>query len=298
MLREMLNRILRQKQARFKTFLPLSRIANYRGYADYMNRTVSEYNLRRQVERNLILNQNSFIVPGWCFVCNKQISFHVDFSYSYFVDEELMPNWREHLRCPGCGLNNRMRAAIHIFEQEFEPHQSSMIYITEQTTPLFHALVARYPTLIGSEYLGDTSPFGTLDAQGIRNESITKLTFPRDEFDYILSFDVFEHVPDYIKGFAECFRCLKPGGNLLFTVPFTGNPNTLIRAQVNANGTISHLLPPEYHGDPLNTNGCLCFYHFGWDMLENVRELGFRDTVALIYWSATLAIRKWCPNSS
>jgi len=286
MLREILNRILPQRQrAQFKTFLPLRRIGNHREYADYMNKIVSEYRLRRDVERNLILDHNSFVVPGWCFVCRKEVTFHVDFSYSYFVDGELMPNWREHLSCPGCGLNNRMRAAIHVFEQECVPHQSSRIYITEQTTPLFQAMLARYPSVIGSEYLAGTSPFGALDAHGIRNESITKLTFPNDAFDYILSFDVFEHVPDYTKAFAECFRCLKPDGNLLFTVPFTGNPDTLVRAQVNADGTISHLMPPEYHGDPLNTNGCLCFYHFGWDMLENVRKLGFRDAVALIYWS-------------
>jgi SAM-dependent methyltransferase len=178
-----------------------------------------------------------------------------------------------------------MRAAIHILEQECVPLQSSRIYITEQTTPLFQALLARYPNLVGSEYLGDPLPFGATDARRIRNESITKLTFLNDEFDYILSFDVFEHVPDYAKGFAECFRCLKPGGKLLFTVPFTSKPNTLIRAKVNSDSTISHLLPPEYHGDPLNSKGCLCFYHFGWDLLDSLRNLGFRDTLALIYWS-------------
>lgn len=286
MLRQIVNRILPQRRrAQFETVLPLSRIASHREYADYMNNIASEYRLRRDVERNLILHQDSFVIPGWCFVCRKEVAFDVDFSYSYFVDGELVPNWREHLGCPDCGLNNRMRVAIHIFEQECAPGQSSRIYITEQTTPLFRAMRAKHPSLIGSEYLAGSSPFGALDAQGIRNESITRLSFSSDEFDYILSFDVFEHVPDYAKGFAECFRCLKPGGKLLFTVPFTGKPDTLIRAQVDADGTIAHLMPPEYHGDPLNTKGCLCFYHFGWDMLENVRKLGFCDTAALIYWS-------------
>jgi len=281
-----LNRIFRQRQQRhFEAPIALSRIGTYQEYVTHMDRMISEYNMRRQVERSLILNQNSFTVPGWCFVCRTRVSFHVDFSYSYYVKGELMPNWREHLRCPGCSLNNRMRAAIHIFEQECAADESSFIYITEHCTPLFQAMRARYPNLMGSEYLGDLLPFGTMDARGIRNESITKLTFSTNIFDHILSFDVFEHVPDYMKGFAECFRCLKPGGSLLFTVPFTGKPDTLVRARKNADGTIFHLLPPEYHGDPLSTKGCLCFYHFGWDLLERLRSLGFRDTRALIYWS-------------
>ena len=204
MLRGMLNRILPQnQQAQFNTFLPLSRIPTYREYADYM---VSECSLRRQVERDLILNQQSFIVPGWCFVCSTQVSFQVDFSYSYNVDGELTPNWREHLRCPSCGLNNRMRAAIHIFEQECVSSKLSHIYITEQSTPLFQAMLARYPNLSGSEYFGDSLPFGTTDSGGLRNESIINLTFAADTFDHILSFDVLEHVPDYTKGFHRMFK--------------------------------------------------------------------------------------------
>ena len=80
-----------------------------------------------------------------------------------------------------------MRAAIHIFEQECFSDESSSIYITEQCTPLFQAVHATYPNLIGSEYLGDSLPFGTMDAHGIRNESITKLTFSTNTFDRILS---------------------------------------------------------------------------------------------------------------
>jgi SAM-dependent methyltransferase len=237
------------------------------------------------VEQGLITDQSAFAVSGHCFVCGQRVDFHVDFSYCSFINGERTPNWREHLSCPGCGLNNRMRAAIHILEQAYRPRQTSRLYATEQTTPLFRALRARYPRLIGSEYLGSALPFGTTNAKGIRNESITHLRFPSSAFDHILSFDVLEHVPDYLKGFSECFRCLKPGGTLLFSVPFTGEPDNLVRAQVNANGTISHLLPPEYHGDPLNAQGCLCFYHFGWELLDSLRGIGFRDVFAFRYWS-------------
>jgi hypothetical protein len=47
-----------------------------------------------------------------------------------------------------------------------------------------------------------------------------------------------------------------------------------------------HLLPPEYHGDPLNSNGCLCFYHFAWNLLEKLRQIGFNDVTAHFYYSS------------
>jgi hypothetical protein len=42
------------------------------------------------------------------------------------------------------------------------------------------------------------------------------------------------------------------------------------------------LLEPEYHGDPLSSDGILCFYHFGWDLLEEFRRCGFRSVKLVI----------------
>jgi hypothetical protein len=69
-----LNRIFRQKQRQSEAPIALSRIATYHEYIAHLDRMTSEYNMRRQVERSLILNQNSFTVPGWCFVCRTQVS--------------------------------------------------------------------------------------------------------------------------------------------------------------------------------------------------------------------------------
>ena len=148
----------------------------------------------------------------------------------------------------------------------------------------------KYSQLHGSEYLGDRVPFGEIDlATGIRSESITKLTFKSDFFDFILSFDVFEHVPEYLSALKECLRCLKQGGTLLFTVPFDKfAENNLVRARIDENGDIEHILEPEYHGDPVNSEGCLCFYYFGWEMLEQMRQIGFTTVQAHLFWSEKL----------
>ena len=224
-------------------------------------------------------------MDGWCVVCQREAQFQVNFEYSHEVDGELTPNWRERLICPHCGLNNRMRASMHILQQECAPPSGAALYITEQTTSLFRALHHRYPGIVGSEYLGDSQRRGPADRDGIRNEDLTQLTFESARFDHILSFDVFEHVPEYRTGFGECLRCLKPGGKLVFTVPFTKERSTLVRARKNGDGSIVHLLSPEYHGDPLSEAGCLTFYHFGWDLLDDLRRLGFCSVGALLYWS-------------
>ena len=211
----------------------------------------------------------------------------VDFQYQWEVrNGRRIPNWRERLECGECGLNSRMRAAIHLLQREFSPSRDARLYITEQTTPLFQCLSRSYRGLTGSEFLGSTISYGTTDHRGVRNESIARLTFASELFDFILSFDVFEHVPDYLAGFRECWRCLRPGGTLLFTVPFDPEMSTnFIRARLDSEGGVEHLAPPEYHGDPLSSAGCLSYYTFGWELLNEVRTVGFTDASALLFWS-------------
>jgi SAM-dependent methyltransferase len=246
----------------------------------------SEYKVREGIERSLIPAKETFFVPGYCFPCRRPTNFMVDFQHC-FVDAEgqRTPNWRERMVCR-CGLNNRMRASIHVLEENFNPQRNDPIYVTEQITPLFSWLKGKYPQVIGSEFLGDAIPYGSSDSRGVRNESLMRLSFPDASFKFILSFDVFEHVPDFQQGFRECYRCLKSGGILLFSVPFNlWDQKNTVRARFRTTGEIEHVLPPEYHGDPLNSEGCLSFYTFGWELIEIVRSIGFSDACALAFWS-------------
>ncbi|GAA5070580.1 hypothetical protein [Lysobacter panacisoli] len=72
----------------------------------------------------------------------------------------------------------------------------------------------------------------------------------------------------------------------LLTAPFVaGFPETLVRATVSSNGTVTHLQPPEYHGDPAAGSGILCYYHFGWDLLEATRAAGFTKVDMVLPWN-------------
>lgn len=229
-----------------------------------------------------------FQVPGYCVVCHRRRDFDVTWKTPGGVPGH-HPNWREELGCPGCLLSNRMRASIHYLERLCPRGSESPLFLTEQVTMLHAQLVQRYPNLTGSEYSPNRTELGHVDSHGVRREDLTKLSFATSALGGILSFDVLEHVPDYRAALTECARCLRPGGFLLFTVPFDVSlARSRQLAQITPAGDVRHFGVPEYHGDPLNSAGCLCFHRFGWDLLDQLRGVGFATATALTYWSKRL----------
>ena len=199
-----------------------------------------------------------------------------------WVNGQWVINHRESFVCPKTGLNNRMRASIHVMDLEANLYPDSRIFLTEQVTPLFSAVKSRYPNLTGSEYRGVDCQPGTVDAQGVRHEDLECLSFADQSFDLIMSFDVLEHVTDAHRSMQEVFRCLNQDGTFLWTAPFDpGKQANTVRAFMQ-DDEIVHLMPPEYHGDLMKPDGVLCFRYFGWDVLNEMRDIGFKD--AYVYW--------------
>ena len=68
---------------------------------------------------------------------------------------------------------------------------------------------------------------------------------------------------------------------LVLSVPFYDRARDGSRElAMIADGGVEHLQPPEFHGDPVS-GGVLCFHHFGWDLLEAMREAGFTRAEAV-----------------
>ena len=268
--------------------LELAEVDSHACYCAFAATMKETYRRRTEFELRAIKNRSRFSLDGHCYACGRRTVFDVDCTVQEVVHGNRVPQWREQLICRGCTLSNRFRASLHLFARVCAPAPDDAIFITEQVTPLFRRLKKSYPGITGSEYLGGTFPPGAANREGIRNEDLTRLSFADNTFDFILSFDVLEHIPDYTAALAECLRCLKPGGRLLFSVPFWQEyARNLVRARVGPRGEIEHLHPPDYHGDPLRPGkGSLSYYIFGWELLDVLRDLGYADAHAILYWSS------------
>lgn len=261
----------------------IRRLRSFDEYLRHQERMAPVHVQRRAFERDLQPgHREAFTVSGFSYPAGKLVDFRADFAYAHGEDV----NWREWLVCPVTGLNNRLRAAVHMADSELGALPGEAVYITEQVTPLHGFLRGRHPEIVGSEFLGEAVPRGKTDGRGVRNEDLTRLTFADEVFDIVLSFDCFEHMPDFPAGMREVARVIKPGGRMMWSVPFRADRETnLRRASVGADGRLVHHEAPEYHGDPINVEGCLCFTHFGWEMFSQVKQAGFREAYAVAYWS-------------
>jgi hypothetical protein len=263
--------------------MKLYRVRSYEQYLTHLTRNSVSLDVHRDflIERTPS-ERKEFTIPGYSYTAGKQVDFIVDYQHAQSNGNII---WRERVCCPETYFNNRMRATFHIFDIEMEPYPDLALYITEQVTPIYKYFANQFPNTVGSEFLGDKIAQGKITQDGIRNEDLCSLTFSNQTFDALVSLDVFEHIPDYQSAFSECARVLKKDAKMMWSVPFISNSEkNRIRARI-VDGTIEHISPPEYHGDPLSDKGVLCFQHFGWEMLDQMKAAGFRDAYAICYLS-------------
>jgi SAM-dependent methyltransferase len=216
---------------------------------------------------------------GWCDWCDRTTTFTVP-SGAMFGSRS---NMREGMRCAHCKLTNRQRL-VACAVRACARTGAARIAVLEQTTRLYRSLKRRYSNTSGSEYLGPDRVAGqtylwrssTFRPRFTRHEDITQLSYASNSLDVVAHSDVLEHVYDYRKGLLECFRVLAPGGTLVFTVPFFHeSPVSVLRGMPNADGSLVHFAPPEYHGDGVTKKGIYTFHHFGRDILEEIKAAGF-----------------------
>ena len=129
---------------------------------------------------------------------------------------------------------------------------------------------------------------------GIRNEDVQQLSFADDSLDIITSNQVFEHVPDDLAAYRECWRTLRPGGTLSFTVPLH-DAGRSERIATFKDGAIHWLSTPEFHGSrATGPNSVPVFWRFSaHDISERVALAGFRQ-VSLV--KVTIVPRQVVPQ--
>jgi SAM-dependent methyltransferase len=281
--------------------LPVARVKSLAEYNTWRSlmRDILDERVRREAD-SIPEGEAVFQLPGHCIVCGRESSFQVRSMYSSrtLPDGRRVPNWREHLDCLGCGFVNRVRAFLHILTQELRPAAGDRIYISEQATSTYSWLAGHFPNLVGSECLDGRPAPGTVvtgnpcghGAAGapIRHEDPQNLSFPNSSFDVVLSLDVLQHVPDYLKALREIHRCLDRGGFFLSSAPFcVDRQENLVMARTAEDGSLVHpRTPPEYYGNPVDPeNGSLCFRYYGWQLLDDLVAAGFETAECWFYWS-------------
>ena len=184
------------------------------------------------------------------------------------------------VRCPRCGANPVAMSMVEALLQRVPDIGARTVYELSSRGPLFGYLHRHAGKLVFSEFFDDV-PRGACN-NGVPCQDVQDLTWPDQSFDLCTSTDVFEHVPDDTRAFAEIHRVLRPGGILVFTVPMKMLGETNERVAIVEN-QVEHLLPAEFHDDHIRGLGqVLCFRNYGPDIVHRLKDQGFIDAEIVV----------------
>ncbi len=218
---------------------------------------------------------------GKCNICGKSTIF-------ICIDAKTV---RNNMYCPFCKSSSRKRHVAKLLINKVIPDISSLaevlsnkhldnldklnIYNADVNDAFYHALHSA-TSYYCSSYVPNVE-IGTEIREQVFCQDLEKLTFASEEFDVVITEDVFEHIRDYEKAFREVYRVLKTGGYHIFTIPCFFDKPTLVRVDTSGEEDI-HLLPPEYHGDKIRGK-ILAYRTFGIDIFAILEKIGFETMV-------------------
>lgn len=218
--------------------------------------------------------------PGRCPICETEVTFTARRAW-----------FRDHLKCPRCHSIPRERALMHVVDT-FYPHWRELRI--HEMAPIGRGASVKLGEATGyeaSQYF-PSLPLGERTPPGWTNQDAEHLTYADDTFDLVVTQDVFEHIFDIDAAFLEIGRTLRPGGAHVFTTPLVNKAQpTECRASRAGDGTVRHHAEPEYHGNPVDPDGSLVTWHFGFDLAARVTERAGMPTVIFCHDRIDLGIR-------
>ena len=192
---------------------------------------------------------------------------------------------RESYRCGGCGASLRYREQARIVVRMFSQGGGKCLAeLCEEEH--FRSLKIYEPGVIGpfrnvlgglrgyrqSAFWSEVKPGAWKD--GLQCQNLTKLTYRDEEFDLVLSSDVFEHVRRPFEGFREVNRVLKVGGVHVFSIPVRNPIVKAILSRVDTWGMRDvPIVAERFHGAP-HGGRSLVYTDFGEEMKEILTSYG------------------------
>ena len=198
---------------------------------------------------------------GFCPVCNSETTFLAENAWL-----------RDHYLCTNCGSIPRERALMRVIESFFPAWREMKIHETSPGNRGASVRLAKEcKSYIPTHYFSGVACGSTKN--GIRCENLEQLSFADESVDIHVSQDVMEHIFHPERAFSEIARTLKSGGGHVFTVPIVNRHNpTNQRARISEDGSVFHIEPPQYHGNPIDENGSLVTFDWGYDICQRIFE--------------------------
>lgn len=222
-----------------------------------------------------------------CNICGNTGSLFFDMPDRQLRAEHAIGIFRETLACRSCGSSMRQRTLAHalmdVLRDRFgylgtnlDDLMADLRRLRIWDTDAFSVLGQKIRLRAGGvlSKFNPESAFGCELETGVFNIDLQKISFGDNHFDVILSSDIMEHVRDDRAAHREIFRCLKPGGAYIFTVPYREDMSRTLRLIDTSSRTDVYLTRPHYHGDPI-TGGILAYRIYGRELIDELRTIGF-----------------------
>ncbi|MGG5823672.1 methyltransferase domain-containing protein [Falsiroseomonas sp. HW251] len=222
--------------------------------------------------------------PGHCPICDKDVAFRKG------------RHWRD-LQCPSCKSQSRNRALWLALNGAFPRWRE--LAIDEGSPgwdPVSQRLVRECARYTATQFrddmtMGSIVEDAPLPCKRYRVENLERQGCADGSFDLVVTQDVFEHIFDPRAAIAETARTLLPGGGTVLTVPVVRKFAPSQRRARLAGGAVQHLLPAQYHGNPVSSGGALVTIDWGYDIAAILGEASGMQFAMQTFEDPDLGIR-------
>jgi hypothetical protein len=245
--------------------------------------------VRRRFEEALATGEDPVLTPGYCFVCDRDVIFQTQFEKQRELPGQgsMHSSWDEGVVCPICELNSRMRAMIHLFHLLSAPSlENSIQLVADDSSPVAVWFRQHYPYVsVKNETLADTAADTASDCDPGYLSSRTRCTSfasGQGDLDTILFSPVIRDYSRSISLFQDFLASLKPGGALFFSGVFESRA---VHDFSRINGREMSCVSCKSFPDGVDDMGRLREIPCAWDLMDNLREMGFHDVSLYACWS-------------
>lgn len=220
----------------------------------------------KDLEIYLVKNWSTSKHVGYCDICEKDVIF--------FKSGDWL---RDKYFCLSCKSIPRQRAIVSVVKQIVPNYRDLFVHESSPagvSSDFFRQKCSRYTF---SQFFSDI-PSGELK-NGVMCQDLNKLSFNDESLDLFLTQDVFEHLLHPEKALREIRRVLKPGGFHIFTFPWYYWKETVKRVGFDSNGEKIYFEPKIYHGNPVDENGSIVTYDWGYDVVRFIDSHGFKTQI-------------------